>query len=70
MNSTGTQIIQTAEITAKGKVIKISIALTENADFIVIENGLWSGKSYLTQAAARDYANRVWQHIRNAEAAA
>jgi broad specificity phosphatase PhoE len=64
------RIIQTATIISKGKAIAIEIALTEDADFIVIENGLWNGKSHLTQAAARAYANRVWQHIRNAEAAA
>lgn len=61
------QIIQTADITSKGKAITIQVALTEDADFIVIENGLWNGKSYLTQSDARDYANRVWLHIRNAE---
>jgi hypothetical protein len=61
------QIIQTAEIVSKGKTIAIEVALTEDADFVVIENGLWNGKSYLTQAEARAYANRVWTHIRNAE---
>ncbi len=64
------RIIQTATIISKAKAIAIEKALTEDADFIVIENGLRNGKSHLTQAAARAYAHRVWQHNRNAEAAA
>jgi len=64
------QTIKTAEIASNGKTIAIEVALTEDADFIVIANGLWDGKSHLTQAAARAAANRIWLHIRNAEEAA
>lgn len=48
-----------------GKIITIEVVLGENGFYGVIGNGITDGKGYLTEAAARDAANRLWKHIRS-----